>query len=174
MSLAVLPRSATWQTGKPLALIDSDARVTMREHRALEEHPPALARQRANYGTGAGGSDREDASMAVEDFAISAEVRDDEVVVDVRGEIDLSTAPLLDQRLSQFADTPKVVVDLSGVTFLDSSGLGVLVRTSNKVETQGGVIRVVVSHPQVLKVLEITGLAGTLPVFRTLNEALSA
>lgn len=112
--------------------------------------------------------------MAVEDFAISAEVRDGEVVVDVRGEIDLSTAPLLDQRLSQVADTQKLVVNLSGVTFLDSSGLGVLVRTSNKVENQGGVIRVVVNHPQVLKVLEITGLVGTMPVFRTLDEALSA
>ncbi|MBO0714329.1 MAG: STAS domain-containing protein [Acidimicrobiales bacterium] len=112
--------------------------------------------------------------MAVEDFAISAEERDDEVVVDVRGEIDLSTAPLLDQRLSQLAGTQKLVVNLTGVTFLDSSGLGVLVRTSNKVETHGGVIRLVVSHPQVQKVLEITGLASTLPVFRTLDAARSA
>jgi anti-anti-sigma factor len=112
--------------------------------------------------------------MAVEDFAISDEERDDEVVVAVRGEIDLSTAPLLDQRLSQLAEKKKLVVNLTGVSFLDSSGIGVLVRTSNKIEDHGGAIRLVVDHPQVLKVLEITGLVGTLPVFRTLDEALSA
>jgi anti-anti-sigma factor len=126
------------------------------------------------YGTGQGLIYQEDARMAPEEFAVSAEERDDEVVVDVRGEIDLSTAPVLDQRLSELADAQTLVVDLTGVTFLDSSGLGVLVRTSNKLEDHGGVIRLVVNHPQVLKVLEITGLASTLPVFRTLDQALSA
>jgi anti-anti-sigma factor len=117
---------------------------------------------------------REDARMAPEEFAISAEEHDDEVVVNVRGEIDLSTAPVLDHRLSELAETQKLVVNLTGVTFLDSSGLGVLVRTSNRLEDHGGVIRLVVNHPQVLKVLEITGLASTMPVFRTLDQALSA
>ena len=112
--------------------------------------------------------------MAAEDFAISAEERGDEVVVEVRGEVDLSTAPVLDQRLSELSDVHKLVIDLSSVSFLDSSGLGVLVRTSNKLEDHGGAIRLVVNHPQVLKVLEITGLASTLSVFRSLDQALSA
>ena len=111
--------------------------------------------------------------MAAEDFAISAQEHGDDVIVDVRGEVDLSTAPVLDERLSQLTDVHKLVVDLSGVSFLDSSGLGVLVRTSNKLEEHGGVIRLVVNHPQVLKVLEITGLASTLSVFSTLDQALS-
>lgn len=65
------------------------------------------------------------------------------------------------------------MVNLAGVTFLDSSGLGVLVRTSNHVESHGGVVRIVANHPQVVKVLEITGVTSALPVFRTLDEALS-
>lgn len=112
--------------------------------------------------------------MAAEEFAISAHERGEDMIVEVRGEVDLSTAPVLDQRLSQLSDLHKLVVDLSGVSFLDSSGLGVLVRTSNKLEAHGGVIRLVVNHPQVLKVLEITGLSSTLSVFRTLDQALSA
>lgn len=112
--------------------------------------------------------------MAAEEFAISAEEHDGDVVVEVRGEVDLSTAPVLDERLSGLADVHKLVIDLSGVSFLDSSGLGVLVRTSNKLEDHGGSIRLVVNQPQVLKVLEITGLVSTMQVFRTLDQALSA
>lgn len=112
--------------------------------------------------------------MAAEEFSVSANERGDDAIVEVRGEVDLSTAPVLDQHLSRLPGVHKLVVDLSGVSFLDSSGLGVLVRTSNKLEAHGGVIRLVVNHPQVLKVLEITGLASTLSVFPTLDQALSA
>lgn len=111
--------------------------------------------------------------MATPDFAISAEEVNHGAVVAVRGEVDLSTAPLLEERLSQFTQVEKLVVDLTEVSFLDSTGLAVLVRTANKLGEHGGAIRLVVRHPEVLKVLEITGLTSTLGVHSSLDQALS-
>lgn len=112
--------------------------------------------------------------MAGAELAISAEQVNHEAVVAVAGEVDLSTAPVLEERLSQFGDVAKLVVNLSGVTFLDLTGLRVLVGTANELADHGGFIRVVVSHPAVRKVFEISGLWCHLGVCSTLEQALSA
>jgi anti-sigma B factor antagonist len=82
-------------------------------------------------------------------------------VVAVRGEIDIVTAPKLqDALLSSFnASSPRGVVDLSEVTFLDSTGLSVLVTAQKQCRDFGGGLELVITSDAVLRVFEITGLA---------------
>jgi anti-sigma B factor antagonist len=98
-------------------------------------------------------------------------------VVRVVGEVDIATAPVLRARLEQLpAPTRRVVVDLSEVTFLDSTGLSVLVGAWKRFsgDDSEGDLRLVVVRPTIQKVLEITGLDQVFSVFATLAEALAA
>jgi anti-anti-sigma factor len=84
----------------------------------------------------------------------------------VRGELDLSTSPELGQALQQaIGDGKSVVLDLSEVTFIDSTGLNTLFRALSACEANGGALAVSPNLPaQVLRVFEITGLDGVLPI----------
>ncbi|HLI15766.1 MAG TPA: STAS domain-containing protein [Acidimicrobiales bacterium] len=94
-------------------------------------------------------------------------------VVTAIGEVDVSTAPLLrDGLLGVPADEPLVVVDLSEVTFLDSTGISVLVAARKR--ALGASVRLVVTRPQIAKVLEVTGLASQFEVVAARREALPA
>jgi len=92
--------------------------------------------------------------------------------VRVKGEVDLATAPGLHESLEGFepADGP-LIVDLSDVAFLDSSGLSVLVRCHQHLDADGGGLRLVVTRPTILRVLDATGLAEVLDVYATLEDA---
>jgi anti-sigma B factor antagonist len=90
--------------------------------------------------------------------------RDDEVVLRVSGEIDLAAAPLFRDRLGDIIKTTKhdVTVDLAGVTFIDSSGLAVLVHAHHQLRAVTRTL--VITHPSlsVTRVLQITGLDALL------------
>ena len=91
----------------------------------------------------------------------SAEVTrgDGEVVVAVRGEIDLVTAPVLWESLVDvLPDTKRLVVDLAETAFIDSTGLGVLVRTLKRLRHGGGDLVLRSPRPNARKVLSLTGL----------------
>ena len=95
-------------------------------------------------------------------------------VVHVSGEADAAATPALRARLSELqeSDHAQVVVDLSAVTFLDSTVLGVLVAASRFCRNLGGELRLVVSEPRVRRLLEITGLEGFFSVHQSLEAAL--
>lgn len=81
--------------------------------------------------------------------------------VEAAGEIDVTTAPELREHLHEAIDThvgEVVVVDLSAVEFMDSTGLGVLVGALKHSRTSGGDIALVGARPNVWKVFTITGL----------------
>jgi anti-sigma B factor antagonist len=94
-------------------------------------------------------------------------------VVAVRGEIDVATAPELRNRLLEASQAghSTVVVDLSEVSFLDSTALGVLVGSLKRLRAAGGDLPLVVTGRSVTKVLEITGLADVFSVFDTVSDA---
>lgn len=96
------------------------------------------------------------------------------VLVRASGELDVFTTPLLRDALLglPLESLSAAVVDLAGLTFIDSSGLGVLVAAQKKLRTGGGALRVVCDGGPVLRMLEITGLLGTITVFGTVDEAL--
>ncbi len=106
-------------------------------------------------------------------FEIAEKRIDDVSVVTVTGESDVATAPELRERLAaQEADRVlAIVVDLTGVSFIDSTALGVLVGAYRRQQDAGGYLRLVVTEPRILKVLEITDLSNVFPVFATIGEA---
>jgi len=79
----------------------------------------------------------------------------------VAGEIDIQTSPILEEHLQRALDLGKnsIVVDLGEVTFLDSTGLSVLVAGLKRCRGAGGDMRIERAQPNVLRVFEITGLA---------------
>jgi anti-sigma B factor antagonist len=81
--------------------------------------------------------------------------------ITVAGEVDIQTSPILEERLVSVLDQglSSVVVDLGQVTFLDSTGLSVLIAGLKRCQTVGGTLRVVSPQPNVRRVFAITGLA---------------
>jgi anti-sigma B factor antagonist len=100
------------------------------------------------------------------------------VVCSVAGEIDLATAPTLVEAIeselaSPAPETKRVVVDLSEVGFLDSSGLNALVRLEQTMDSRGVDVRIVSPSDRVVRqVFEITKLTEPLRVVESLDEAL--
>ena len=88
-------------------------------------------------------------------------------VVVVRGELDFGTAPRLRDVLVRRAmdGGQHVVVDLSAVEFLDSTGLGVLVGALKRYRTFGGDLYLVVTTERIRAVFELTGLTAAFTVY---------
>jgi anti-sigma B factor antagonist len=82
------------------------------------------------------------------------------VRVTAAGEIDSTSAPVLRERLQDVLESgaPEFVVDLVGVTFLDSAGLCVLAAAHRRASAQGVGMRVVAASRAVIRPLQITGL----------------
>lgn len=97
-------------------------------------------------------------------------------VVHVSGEIDVYTVPSLRDRLDAEIERGEheLVVDLTGVTFMDSTGLGVLVGRLKLIRGVGGTMRLVSDHDRVLKVFTITGLDKVFEIYRTVDDAVAA
>lgn len=97
-------------------------------------------------------------------------------VVEVAGEIDVYTAPKLREKLLEIVDAGQyhVVVDIRGVEFLDSTGLGVLVGGLKRVRQHDGSLRLVCTQERILKIFRITGLTKVFSIDQTVEEALQA
>ena len=110
------------------------------------------------------------------DLDIGTSVVDGRTVVQVVGEIDVYTAPQLREQLDAEIDAGRydLVVDLSGVTFMDSTGLGVLVGRLKQIRLNDGSMRLVCAHDRVLKVFVITGLDKVFAIYPTVGEAVAA
>jgi anti-sigma B factor antagonist len=92
----------------------------------------------------------------------------------VEGELDLASAPSLKWALTDMLDAgnDQVVVDLSNVTFIDSTALGVLVGIRKNLRP-GARLAIACTHPDVLNIFELTGLDATFDLFSTFDDALA-
>jgi anti-anti-sigma factor len=81
-------------------------------------------------------------------------------LVEVAGEIDIATSGELEARLTQLiADgRPRLLVDLAGVHFCDSSGLRALLNTRERADADGGMFQLIAPQPIVAKAISVTGL----------------
>ena len=97
------------------------------------------------------------------------------VFVAVTGDLDLWSAPSLEQRLGACLERGQywIVVDLSRASFLDSSGLGALTNSMRRIERKGGRLVVVNTNPQLRRVFELTGLQRVLNVVPDRERALA-
>ncbi|WP_306214295.1 STAS domain-containing protein [Actinoplanes sp. RD1] len=100
---------------------------------------------------------------------------DDSVVVTVRGNLDLDSAPVLDTTLGQVLDrpVPRVVVDLAGVEFCDSTGLSAFVVAHNRAQAVGGWVRLASPSEWLHGLLRTVGLADALQVYPSVADALA-
>jgi anti-sigma B factor antagonist len=101
---------------------------------------------------------------------------DSHSVVDVKGEIDVYTAPKLREKLIELVSEGSydVVVNLEGVDFLDSTGLGVLVGALKRVKAHDGTLSLVCTQDKILKIFKITGLTKVFPIHESVEEAAGA
>jgi anti-sigma B factor antagonist len=111
----------------------------------------------------------------VDAVLLSVESRDDSVVVAIRGDLDIVTSPQLDECLTQTeADHNRIILDLSGVDFLDTSALAVIVGHWKKSEASGGLLALAGARYRYTKTLWITGLADRLAMYDDVDQALRA
>ncbi|MQA28172.1 MAG: anti-sigma factor antagonist [Micromonosporaceae bacterium] len=104
----------------------------------------------------------------------SQRLTDDAAVIGLSGDLDLATAPELRTALHEaLTERAKIVVDMSDLRFLDSTGLGVLVRVHKKAKAAGGVVAFTSVPGNVVKILEVTCLDRVFPVYDTVDEALA-
>jgi anti-sigma B factor antagonist len=94
-------------------------------------------------------------------------------VVRVRGEIDIASAPSLMEALDPLVEAgAELVVDMSEVTFCDSSGLSVLVQCRERANGSGaGPLRLVITRPSITRVFEVTGLDQVFEIYASLDDA---
>lgn len=92
------------------------------------------------------------------------------------GEIDRSTAPALSDRLriATFEGKGAVTVDLCEVSFMDSSGISVLLNALRRLTRQRRAFRLVCAPGNVRRVFELTGLVGTFAIYASIEEAVAA
>ena len=93
---------------------------------------------------------------------VSSRFQGDHVIVTTAGEIDLYTAPKLQSDLAAIVDdaapAARIVIDMSGVEFCDSTGMNVLLSCLRQVRERGGELELAAPRTAVLKILAVTGL----------------
>ncbi len=102
---------------------------------------------------------------------VSSRFHDDHTIVTICGEIDLYTAPRLHSELAGLlADgmPARVVIDMSGVEFCDSTGMNVLLSCLRRARERGGELEIAAPKPAVRKILQVTGLDS---VFTLVGDA---
>jgi anti-sigma B factor antagonist len=109
-------------------------------------------------------------------FEARSEERDGVLVIDIRGELDLNTAPQLEELLAPAlaSGDSAVAIDLTGCEFIDSTGIALIVRAWQALDADGGPgFALCGLDDQVRRLLRITGLESSIPIHPGLDEALA-
>jgi len=114
---------------------------------------------------------RKELPQAVRDVQYKGDV----AIVKLAGEVDMSQSPSVHQALVEVLEKqPKrLVIDLTEVSYMDSSGVGILVDALRRVRVNGGKVALAGVAPRVLSVLQITKLDQFFEIHPTLHEALA-
>ena len=111
-------------------------------------------------------------------FGVSTEPFDSSItLVTVMGEVDVGTAPEFEEELAKAVDRglgDGLVIDLSNVTFIDSTGLNALVRALERQRLAGGSLALVSADSRVAMMLEVTRLDRVLLRYPSREDALAA
>ncbi|BFU47561.1 STAS domain-containing protein [Krasilnikovia sp. MM14-A1004] len=109
-------------------------------------------------------------------LTVRTEERGDIVVLSVGGELDMATAPQLQDQITDLLERghARLVFDLAEVSFCDSTGLSVFVRAKNSTDDAGGTVRLAAPQRGVLRILEVSGLVEVLGTYPSIDEAIAA
>ncbi len=110
-----------------------------------------------------------------EDLSIHVHVVDEMQVFELVGSLDIATSPTVRAALTSASErgNHRLVVDLTQVDFLDSTGLGALIGGQRRAKEFNGEVRLVAKEGQILRLLRITGLLKVFAVYATLEDALA-
>ena len=99
----------------------------------------------------------------------------DQAVVAVAGDVDMHTEGLLRNELARLSERPgrRLVLDFSGVEFMASAGVAVLLEVSAQLDAAGGSLTLACVHPMVARVLSLTAADELVPIRPTIDEALA-
>ena len=112
-------------------------------------------------------------------FALSVRGQDGYTIMTISGELDIASVPVLREQILGLlrpaaASGGRIVIDLSGVTFCDASGLAALVGASRRADQLDGVLRLAAPTPLVATLLRLTGLDSRFEIFATVPDAIGA
>jgi anti-sigma B factor antagonist len=95
------------------------------------------------------------------------------LVFRLRGSLDLATAPTVRAALTEATEEGKqhLIVDLTQLEFLDSTGLGVLIGAHRRAAERGGTFRLIISDGPIARLLNITGLVTVFAVYHSMEDA---
>ena len=107
------------------------------------------------------------------DITVRARTVGDWSVLDVEGEVDVFTAPKMREAILGLltGGTDKLIVNLAGVGFMDSTGLGVLVGGLKRVKERNGTLALAGVQGTVMRVLSVTGLNAVFPMHDSVEQA---
>lgn len=109
------------------------------------------------------------------DFNVETSGDEHATVLTVTGELDLATTPALESELEQAGSGPELVIlDLRGVTFMDSTGLSLLVKAQRRAQESRRRLAVVKGGAQVQRLLTLTGVAERLTLIDEPEQFLRA
>jgi anti-sigma B factor antagonist len=113
--------------------------------------------------------------MTHDELSIDLKTEDagDTLVFRLRGSLDLATAPTVRAALNDATDNDShdIIVDLTQLEFLDSTGLGVLIGAHRRAAEHGGSLRLIVHDGSIARLLNITGLIAVFAVYHSLEDA---
>jgi anti-anti-sigma factor len=104
-------------------------------------------------------------SQHVGPFTCQVSREEGQAVVSPRGELDMATVGAVEQELKQLRGTgvDAIVLDLGGLTFMDSSGLHLIMRWANEASKDGFAFEVAPGPPTVQRIFELAAIEKTLP-----------
>jgi anti-sigma B factor antagonist len=110
------------------------------------------------------------------ELSVATRLVSEHAVVEVGGEVDVYTAPRLRDRLNEVVGSGQrhLVVDLTKVDFLDSTGIGVLVGVYRRLVRTDGSLVLVCPHEKLLKILRIAGMDTVFKIYGSVPEATAA
>jgi anti-sigma B factor antagonist len=114
--------------------------------------------------------------VSVQQFETTAEIISGVRVVTVRGELDIATSPQVRELLSGAATdgARPLVIDLVECEFIDSTGLAALLHGAKPAQNGQSHVAIVSPGGDVRRMLELTAIDKTIPVFETLDQAVTA
>src|SRR5438105_13061032 len=95
-------------------------------------------------------------------------------IIALIGEVDVYTSPRVKQEIVNLlnGDTTRIIVDLTAVEYLDSTGLGVLIGGLKRTRERDGDLKLICDNVRILRIFEITGLTKIFDIYRNEAEAL--
>ncbi|HOJ50793.1 MAG TPA: STAS domain-containing protein [Spirochaetota bacterium] len=105
---------------------------------------------------------------------INQRTANDVVILDINGEIDLYNAPDIKDTIKNLIDSGKrqVIINLEKVSYIDSSGIGVLISSLSNLKKVGGALKIINVYASVKKVFELTKLTSFFEIYDSEEEAL--